>query len=120
MSVTFSGIHYNQMKYGSVSDYMAALLYESVAVLVRSWMVEDLKPRVAFDWTSIGKPNAPANTVGVPTGNCPLLRLPSRIEFEVVIRPGSSWFTKDAVERWLDAYCPEADMRVRVGLSEWV
>lgn len=40
------------------------------------------------------------------------------MQFDIVIDSGSTWPTKGAVKRWLDAYCPSEEMRVRIRVRE--
>lgn len=97
---------------------MGRSLYESVAHLEGLPMLEDLKPKVVFDWRPFDKSRAMVDTMGPPLRECALLRLPRWMQFEIVISPESSWFTRGVVERWLDGYCPNERTRARVWVRE--
>lgn len=100
---------------------MSALLYESLALLEGLPMVEDLRSWVMFDWREFDETmegmvdsDLVVDSIGPPTRNFPLLRLPPWMHFTILIGPGSDWFTKGAIDRWLDEGCSNEQMRSRI------
>lgn len=91
-----------------------SLLYESVAVLEGLPMLKERRPKVVFVWRNFFKRTCSREPIGPPRLDCSLLRLPRWMQFEIVIGSKSDWIKKDELEKWLDAYCPNKNMRNRI------
>lgn len=111
---------------GHASEEMTLLLHDSVSHLEGVPRLGLSKPKVVFDWRVFGLRIEKGVPIGRPTERCSLLRLPGWMQFEIVIDPQFSWFTKDGVERWLDDHCTTDQLRTRVtvtemsGIDEWL
>lgn len=101
-----------------LSTKMSALLYEGVAHLEGAPMLEVVKLKVVFDWRDFYNQSALRRAIGPPTWDCSLLRLPSWMRFEIVVGLEVDCLKKDAVDRWLDEYCVDDEMRARMTVRE--
>lgn len=88
------------------SVVMDALLYDSVSLLEGVRVLEDLQPKVIFNWRTFDDPSGGNDPLGPPMLDCSLLRLPSWMQFEIVLDSTSDWLEVEDVEEWLDTFCP--------------
>lgn len=80
--------------------------------------LEDRNPKVVFDWRRIFAFYTMETSIGPPMLDCPLLRLPSWMQLEIAIDFNPDWPMKDVLEKWLDEFCPNDQMRDRIVVRE--